>query len=313
MNWREHLILLFGAASPFALGADNAAATDLIDHQDQGGFDPPEIQKDLLLFRDPAERERLLLFAAHRSHSSHSSHRSHSSHYSGSGRHSSHASHFSGSGGYVAPAPIIRAPAPRPPARKPVPATPITPYFDNSSRPAAASTTPAQRLGADELANMVTKVQVALVVRGFKPGPVDGKLGAQTKDALTRFQAANGLPPTGSMDLETLQALGVEIAMPSRPAARVTHPVWMRRPSSQEMARYYPDRAQRMGVAGEAVVTCVVAADGSLDACVLESESPSDMGFGEAALKLATLFRLQLAPGDVGSKISLPIAFAIPL
>jgi phage tail tape-measure protein len=55
----------------------------------------------------------------------------------------------------------------------------------------------------------VARVQQALNDRGFNAGPVDGRLGQSTVDALRRFQAAAGLPVTGDADNNTMVALGV--------------------------------------------------------------------------------------------------------
>lgn len=345
MKWRDQLALLLGTASPFGLAVNAGLAAEAASTDEGARADPPEIQKDLLVFRDPAERDRLLLFAGHRSHSSHSSHRSHSSHYSGSSGHSSHSSHYSSSGGYVTPAPVYTpppAPKPRPivrpPAPKPHPAPlkawedPGVPDLTEEEASAGTNTVVSrQRLTTGEVASMVTKVQVALVIRGYDPGPVDGKFGAKTKVALGRFQAANNLPISAAMDLETLRLLGVEIGMPSRtevkPAAApasatagkmptIINPDWAHRPTGEDMARYYPDRAQRMEVAGRATISCVVNARGALEACSIVSEDPADYGFGEAALKLSRLFRMKPTtldgtPSD-GGVITLPIIFQVP-
>jgi len=55
----------------------------------------------------------------------------------------------------------------------------------------------------------IKQVQEALKSRGYKPGPLDNILGAQTKSALTKFQRDNGLP-IGNLDLETLRKLGIQ-------------------------------------------------------------------------------------------------------
>lgn len=54
---------------------------------------------------------------------------------------------------------------------------------------------------------LAARVQLALVLEGFDPGPIDGDMGLQTTNALKRFQAANGIPADGLVDLETLRAL----------------------------------------------------------------------------------------------------------
>jgi peptidoglycan hydrolase-like protein with peptidoglycan-binding domain len=51
--------------------------------------------------------------------------------------------------------------------------------------------------------------QEALKTKGFDPGPVDGKLGPRTAQALKDFQKQEGLQPTGQLDDETRTKLGV--------------------------------------------------------------------------------------------------------
>lgn len=55
----------------------------------------------------------------------------------------------------------------------------------------------------------IRQIQVALKDRGYNPGPIDNVLGLRTKAALTKFQRDKGLP-VGQLDLETLQALGIQ-------------------------------------------------------------------------------------------------------
>jgi peptidoglycan hydrolase-like protein with peptidoglycan-binding domain len=64
---------------------------------------------------------------------------------------------------------------------------------------------------ADVTTDLYRRIQQALIDRGFDVGSVgaDGKIGAAAKDALVKFQKANGLP-VGSLANETLTALGVK-------------------------------------------------------------------------------------------------------
>ena len=111
-------------------------------------------------------------YAAHRSHSSHRSHRSHRS---------------SGGGGYA------------PPSTMPAPRT--TPPSIDVPKPSPQN-----------LSMMVVRVQAALMRLGYYNGDIDGLLGPETRSAITEFQKAKGLRPTGRMDINTLTKLG--IAMP---------------------------------------------------------------------------------------------------
>jgi peptidoglycan hydrolase-like protein with peptidoglycan-binding domain len=53
------------------------------------------------------------------------------------------------------------------------------------------------------------RVQGRLKELGHDPGPIDGRLGLQTKAALKAFQTDYGLPATGEIDAETRAALGL--------------------------------------------------------------------------------------------------------
>jgi protein TonB len=107
--------------------------------------------------------------------------------------------------------------------------------------------------------------------------------------------------------------------VPTNPPVRasvITKPDWARKPTADDMARYYPDRAQRMEVAGRATIACTVTAKGSLEGCSVVSENPADYQFGDAALKLSKLFRMKPktldgAPVD-GGQITIPIVFQVP-
>jgi hypothetical protein len=56
----------------------------------------------------------------------------------------------------------------------------------------------------------IREVQMVLIEEGFML-EVDGRLGTQTRDALTQFQRRNGLEVTGQIDSQTMTKLGVNI------------------------------------------------------------------------------------------------------
>ena len=82
------------------------------------------------------------------------------------------------------------------------------------------------------------------------------------------------------------------------------------------MARYYPDRAQRMGVEGRVVLNCSVTARGTLENCSVVEESPGDQDFGSAALRMSRLFRMRPRTADgspvEGGTVRIPISFRLP-
>src|SRR4051812_14600811 len=71
----------------------------------------------------------------------------------------------------------------------------------------ASSSTRAYPSGYDN--NTIRRAQQALNSRGYNVGAVDGQWGQSTADAVRRFQASAGLPVTGELGPNTLNALGV--------------------------------------------------------------------------------------------------------
>jgi hypothetical protein len=58
----------------------------------------------------------------------------------------------------------------------------------------------------------VRAAQLYLIYLGYKPGPVDGWSGRNTREAVIEFQKAKGLPGTGQIDDATLRRLEAEVA-----------------------------------------------------------------------------------------------------
>jgi lipoprotein-anchoring transpeptidase ErfK/SrfK len=71
---------------------------------------------------------------------------------------------------------------------------------------------------ADDQPRPLMQMQVVLDRLGFTPGVVDGREGLSTRNALSGFQEANGLPVTGLADAPTNQAL---VRWSNIPATRV--------------------------------------------------------------------------------------------
>jgi protein TonB len=91
-------------------------------------------------------------------------------------------------------------------------------------------------------------------------------------------------------------------------------PHWVRLPSAAEVAAAYPPAAKAKRVAGDVSLACTLDADGWLRACKVASETPAGQGFGQAALTLASAFRMSplTAGGDSveGRPVEAPIHFS---
>jgi murein L,D-transpeptidase YcbB/YkuD len=60
----------------------------------------------------------------------------------------------------------------------------------------------------------IRQVQMALNKNGFNVGPVDGIWGSHTRNALQDFQKTKGMTGNGSLNANTLAALGVNLKSP---------------------------------------------------------------------------------------------------
>ena len=85
------------------------------------------------------------------------------------------------------------------------------------STTAVAAATPIGQLNMDAVPNIeregIRKVQTLLNDKGFDPGPIDGVVGPRTMNALRDFQERFGIKSSGTIDNQTLFALGaIELA-----------------------------------------------------------------------------------------------------
>lgn len=81
-------------------------------------------------------------------------------------------------------------------------------------------------------------------------------------------------------------------------------------PTPAQVYATYPMRALNVGVEGSVHLLCTVRDDRKFD-CLIHNETPLGYGFGEAAMRLATLY---VASADdprvaVGNRVMLPIAY----
>lgn len=70
----------------------------------------------------------------------------------------------------------------------------------------------------------VRQVQQALNQKGYDPGNVDGRWGEETSSAVRNFQQAQGLEPTGELNMRTLSALGINVGGQATQGAQAKSP-----------------------------------------------------------------------------------------
>ena len=101
----------------------------------------------------------------------------------------------------------------------------------------------------------------------------------------------------------------------------ITQPVWLEKPTAADLVRHYPPEAAAKGISAMTLVTCRVREDGRFDSCAVtrskvDGSEAHDADFGNAALRLALLFRM--APEDVnraktkGGIVRIPIRWMTP-
>jgi TonB family protein len=104
---------------------------------------------------------------------------------------------------------------------------------------------------------------------------------------------------------------------PRQLADTITLPRWVSysRPGLP-LAGYFPDRAVRAGLGGEALIHCRVDGRGRLAGCQVLSDTPREMGFGQAALAIAPWLTVDVAAAGgapvVNGEADLPITFGAP-
>ncbi len=88
---------------------------------------------------------------------------------------------------------------------------------------------------------------------------------------------------------------------------------WARQPDGWAIRGSYPVIAAHRHISGHADIRCRVGSEGDLLACSVLDETPSGLGFGSAALRLSSSYRVQVAGEGRSLKrqtISIPMNFS---
>jgi TonB family protein len=93
----------------------------------------------------------------------------------------------------------------------------------------------------------------------------------------------------------------------------ITNPDWVQLPGGDEMSRFYPPIASALSISGFVTMVCSVNSLGMVENCKVANETPAGIGFGAAALQMASYFRMK--PRTVngasvsGAKVNIPFRF----
>jgi protein TonB len=102
---------------------------------------------------------------------------------------------------------------------------------------------------------------------------------------------------------------------PSPPIV-IHHADWDKMPNGRTFRAFYPKAARKGRIDGRVTVLCSVTAKGALTKCSTVEETPSGWGFGDAALGLASEFRMKpVTPSGqsvAGGSITIPMVFKVP-
>lgn len=97
-----------------------------------------------------------------------------------------------------------------------------------------------------------------------------------------------------------------------RPGPLVTRPVWISKPTIEDLVRVMPPGDPQ----GQATMECQVQRDGRLTGCRVLRETPQNAGLGAAALQLAPHFQMAATSADGirtnGGNVRIPFRFVTP-
>ncbi|HQN51151.1 MAG TPA: TonB family protein, partial [Phenylobacterium sp.] len=109
----------------------------------------------------------------------------------------------------------------------------------------------------------------------------------------------------------------VDAAEPPPAVVRqITRPEWISRPTGDDMARAYPEAAQRVNAGGSAILDCGVTAAGELTGCSVIDKNPPFLNIGQGVLRLQRFFKMQPTDAEgapvAGGRVRIPVRYTLP-
>jgi TonB family protein len=195
----------------------------------------------------------------------------------------------------AAPAPA--APAPAPPA--PAPQTAMSAadqvlvFYPPAAKAAGVEGAAVIRCGHDEHLAVKDCVLVSETPAGQGFGAAALAMAARAPDnPKLNFPDEAARPPVEVEIRFTLKPPAISPDI-TRMAHTIGQPAIVTKPTPAQIQAAYPARALDNQIEGDALMDCVVMANGKLTACRIAGESPTGFGFGQAALDLAADYELK--------------------
>lgn len=111
-------------------------------------------------------------------------------------------------------------------------------------------------------------------------------------------------------------ALSTALIAVSANAQELVNPSWAAMPDADAMAEAYPAFAYMAGLDGDVTLQCGIAPDGVLALCRAVEANPAGVGFDQAGLSVASLFRVNPARLDgatIPSQVRFNVRFRMPV